>query len=32
LLIKRRGYSTRIVDLKDGRCGRCGREIPGVFV
>ena len=31
LLIKRLGYSTEIVGLKDGKCKKCGVKIPGVW-
>ena len=31
LLIKRTGLVTEIVSLSQGRCGRCGREIPGIW-
>ncbi len=31
LLIRRRGYSTSIIGLRDGRCGECGEEIPIVY-
>ncbi len=31
LLIKRIGYSTEIVGLKDGKCSKCGTSIPGVW-
>jgi pyruvate formate lyase activating enzyme len=30
-LIQRTGYRIRLVDLKDGRCGRCGAPIPGIW-
>ncbi|MBN2729725.1 MAG: AmmeMemoRadiSam system radical SAM enzyme [Bacteroidales bacterium] len=31
LLIERSGYTTEIKALKDGKCGKCGVEIPGVW-
>lgn len=31
LLIERNGYSTEIKALKDGKCGKCGVKIPGVW-
>ncbi len=31
LLIERVGYQTRIVDLKNGACGRCGQAIYGMW-
>lgn len=31
LLIKRVGYSTEIVGLKNGKCEKCGEKIPGVW-
>jgi len=31
MLIKRDGYLTSIVDLKDGKCGKCGEKIYGRF-
>ncbi len=30
-LIERTGYRVRILDLKEGLCGKCGRKIPGVW-
>ncbi|GAB4223809.1 MAG: AmmeMemoRadiSam system radical SAM enzyme [Acidobacteriota bacterium] len=31
LLVERTGWRVRIAGLRDGRCGRCGTTIPGVF-
>jgi pyruvate formate lyase activating enzyme len=31
ILIKRMGYSTSIVNLKDGKCTKCGTLIPGIW-
>jgi pyruvate formate lyase activating enzyme len=31
LLIDRYGYQIQIEGLKDGKCGKCGRKIPGVW-
>ena len=30
-LIHREGFSARLTGLKGNHCGKCGREIPGVF-
>ncbi len=30
-LIVRRGYAVTVKGLKDGRCGKCGERIPGVW-
>lgn len=31
LLLARRGYEVRAVELREGRCGRCGEELGGRF-
>ncbi len=31
LLIERTGYAIKQVNLKQGKCGKCGRAIPGVW-
>jgi pyruvate formate lyase activating enzyme len=31
ILIERQGFQVSIFDLADGRCKKCGREIPGVW-
>ena len=31
ICIKRRGFSTSLVGIKDGRCSKCGNKIPIVF-
>jgi pyruvate formate lyase activating enzyme len=31
VLIKRQGYHTEIVGLKEGKCEKCGKIIPGVW-
>lgn len=31
LLIRRRGFSSAVLALKDGRCASCGRRIPGIW-
>jgi len=30
-LVDRYGYSSKFVDLKDGKCTKCGTAIPGVW-
>lgn len=30
-LIERTGYRVRVLDLKEGRCSRCGRPVPGIW-
>jgi pyruvate formate lyase activating enzyme len=30
-LIERTGYRTRVVQLQDGKCGKCGQAIPGIW-
>jgi pyruvate formate lyase activating enzyme len=30
-LIHRTGYNVRMESLQDGKCGACGRTIPGVW-
>ena len=32
LLIQRRGYTTTLKELRDGRCARCGLAVPGIWV
>jgi pyruvate formate lyase activating enzyme len=31
MLIQRRGYFTRVLELSKGKCGSCGHVIPGVW-
>ncbi|MFH1731302.1 MAG: radical SAM protein, partial [Planctomycetota bacterium] len=31
VVIERRAYLVRQINLKDGKCAFCGREIPGVW-
>jgi pyruvate formate lyase activating enzyme len=31
LLIKRSGYSTRVIDMDAGKCGNCRTAIPGIW-
>ena len=31
LLIKRSGYSTRVIDINGGKCGNCDAAIPGIW-
>lgn len=31
VLIERSGYSTRVLNFSDGKCGSCDRPIPGVW-
>ncbi|MCF7847991.1 MAG: AmmeMemoRadiSam system radical SAM enzyme [Kiritimatiellales bacterium] len=31
LLIERRGYTIRQMQVSDGKCGKCGTKIPGVW-
>jgi pyruvate formate lyase activating enzyme len=30
-LIERTGYNVRVLQLQDGKCGKCGRAIPGIW-
>ena len=30
-LIERTGYSVRVLQLQDGKCGKCGQAIPGIW-
>jgi len=31
LLVSREGFSAKVMNMKDGRCGKCGLEIAGVW-
>jgi hypothetical protein len=31
MIISRRGYLIGEVTMKDGHCGHCGTEIPGIW-
>jgi pyruvate formate lyase activating enzyme len=30
-LVKRTGFSSRVVGLEGGKCGKCGRGVPGIW-
>jgi pyruvate formate lyase activating enzyme len=31
MLIRRVGYQVEVLSLRDGKCGKCGKPIPGIW-